>query len=211
MTGIGAYDDRDVYKPYAGIATSVTPANFAASTVTVLAAGGVLTGAATDFATGMPNGGAQTGGAVLPGDIIVISGVPYMVQVNTNLTTLTVTPPPAANIGATPDGFIVRSDTIRAPQACNSVMVAWQPPLGIMNYDGYLGSGQFSFVMNPDANFELNAVETKNPNWSAVRNYKLNIEQVQLFVGNKKCQFPKASQTTFSMSIKLTQSLTAPT
>ena len=196
MTGIGAYDDRDVYRPYLGIAT--TPISnivaFSGATVTLTAgtaaiAGGI-TVAGTDFATGMPNGSAPAGGPVLPGDIIVIVGVPYTVLINTNLTTLTVTPTPAVTVTST-DWFIVRSDTIRAPQSQNSVMVAWQPPLGIMNYDGYLGSGQFSFVMNPDANFELNAVETKNPNWSAVRNYKLNIEQVQLFVWQQKMSIPE--------------------
>src|SRR5690606_14299859 len=52
MTGIGAYDERDVYKPYAGIHTNATPQNFADSKVSVLAADGV-TGENTDFATGI--------------------------------------------------------------------------------------------------------------------------------------------------------------
>src|SRR5690606_40167169 len=74
--------------------------------------------------------------------------VPY-----TTLFRSTVAPAPAVNIdpGVT-DWFIVRSDTIRSPQAYNSVMAVWQPPLGIMNYDGYLGAGQYSFVLSPNAN-----------------------------------------------------------
>jgi hypothetical protein len=195
LTGISAYDDREVYRPFLGNDTSpqTNLVAFAGATVSVVAATGVLTGgttvAGTNFSTGMPNGSAPYGAPVLPGDIIVIAGIPYTVQVNSGAGPtglLTIAPLPAANIAATADWFIVRSDMIRAPQSQNSVMVAWQPPLGIMNYDGYLGSGQFSFVMNPDANFELNAVETKNPNWSAVRNYKLNIEEVQLFVWQQK-------------------------
>ena len=75
---------------------------------------------------------------MVPGDIIVINGIPFTVSAYTSATALTVAPAPAANIspGVT-DWFIVRSDTIRAPQAYNSVMAVWQPPLGIMNYDGY--------------------------------------------------------------------------
>jgi len=103
---------------------------------------------------------------------------------------LTIIPKPVAAIDATTDWFIVRSDTIRTPQAFNSVMAVWQPPLGIMNYDGYLGSGNFTFVMSPNANFELNAVETKNPNWST-RNYKLNIDEVQLYIWQQKMSIPE--------------------
>src|SRR5690606_40154418 len=87
-----------------------------------------LTGTDTDFATGMPLGGARTGGPVVPGDIIVIHGIPYTVQVVTDGTTLTVGPYPAANVPGTEDWFIVRSDTIRAPQAYNSVMAVGSLP-----------------------------------------------------------------------------------
>ena len=200
MTGISAHDERDVYRPYLGIATNTNAVAFAGATLTLTAGNGVITGgvtvAGTDFTTGMPLGSAPTGGAVLPEDIIVILGVSYTVLVNTNLTTLTISPVPA--IGApttTTDWFIVRSDMIRSPQACNSVMIAWQPPLGIMNHDGYLGSGQFTFIMNPDANIELNAVESKNPvNASGVRNYKFNIDEVQLIIWQQKMSIPEALQ-----------------
>lgn len=190
-TGIGAYDERDCYKPYAGIAAGNTPEYFADATVS-LTTGGVLSGVNTDFNTGMPLGGANIGGAVLPGDIVVIAGIPYTVEVKTNATTLTVRPPPSVAIAApgTTDWFIVRSDTIRCPQAYNSFMVLWQPPLGIMNYDGFLSSGEFSFVMSPSADYELNSVETKNPNWSAVRNFKLNVNEVQLMVYQEKMSIP---------------------
>lgn len=191
QTGIGAYDERDVYKPYAGIATDATPVNFAASTVEFKAANGVLEGVNTDFDTGMPLGGANIGGPVLPGDIIVIKGVPYTVLVKTDATHLTVSPLSTAVVTATSDWFIVRSDTIRCPQASNSVMVLWQPPLGIMDYNDYIGSGDFCFVMSPNSNFELMGVETKNPNWSAVRNFKLNISEVQLMVYQQKMAIPQ--------------------
>lgn len=197
QTGIGAYDDRDVYKPYAGIATNVTPQNFAASQVTITAADGKVAGADTDFKTGMPLGGANTGGQVLPGDILVVNGVPYTVQTYTSATELKVNGKPAADVAATADWFIVRSDTIRSPQASNSIMVLWQPPLGIMDYTDYIGSGDFSFIMNPNANFQLMGVETKNPNWSAVRNFKLNINEVQLMVYQQKMSIPQGISNYF--------------
>lgn len=196
QTGIGAYDDRDVYRPYAGIHTNVTPANFAASTV-VMTTGGVVTGTSADFAQGMPLGGNNTGGQVLPGDILVVSGVPYTVQTFTDATHFVVSERPSVAIAATADWFIVRSDTIRSPQASNSIMVLWQPPLGIMDYTDYIGSGDFSFIMNPNANFQLMGVETKNPNWSAVRNFKLNINEVQLMVYQQKMSIPQGISNYF--------------
>ena len=193
QTGIGAYDERDVYKPYAGINTGATPANFAASTVEFKAANGALEGVNTDFLTGMPLGGANTGGPVLAGDIIVIEGVPYTVLLANNGTRLTVSPLAAAAVTATEDWFIVRSDTIRCPQAANRVYVMWQPPLGIMDYNDYISSGEFSFVMNPNANYELMGVETKNPGNASVatRKYKLNIHEVVLMVYQQKISIPQ--------------------
>jgi len=195
QTGIGAYDDRDVYKPY----DAANIANFANSTVEFKAANsGALTGANTNFNQGMPLGSGNTGGPVLAGDIIVIKGVPYTVMATAaNAIDLVVSPVPTAIMAATTDWFIVRSDTIRSPQASNSIMVLWQPPLGIMDYTDYIGSGDFSFIMNPNANFELMGVETKNPNWSAVRNFKLKIDEVQLMVYQQKMSIPQGISNYF--------------
>jgi len=193
QTGIGAYDERDVYKPYAGIATDATPGNFAESKVRIDTADGKVTGTSTDFAGGMPLGGANIGGAVLAGDILVVAGVPYTVQAQNSGTELIVGPRPPADIANTADWFIVRSDTLRCPQAVNRTYVMWQPPLGIMDYSGYISSGEFSFVMNPNANYELMGVETKNPNnvSAATRKYKLNIHNVTLMVYQQKISIPQ--------------------
>ena len=90
MTGIGAYDEREVYRPFLGNNTSpqTNLVAFAGATVSVSEVTGVLTGgvtvAGTNFTTGMPLGGSPYGGPVLPGDIIVINGIPYTVSLFTH-------------------------------------------------------------------------------------------------------------------------------
>ena len=96
MTGLGAYEDREVFRPYAGAhpvppaVTGITPANFAAATIaTAVDNATTVTGsAACDFRQGMPLGSNPTGGAVLPGDILVIAGVSYNVVAVTDATNL---------------------------------------------------------------------------------------------------------------------------
>ena len=68
MTGISAHDERDVYRPYFGIATNTNAVAFAGATVNLTAGNRVFAGGVTvlgtDFTTGMPLGSAPTGGAV---------------------------------------------------------------------------------------------------------------------------------------------------
>lgn len=184
VTSSGAYDDRDVYRPYLGSATvpATLPANFAAATVFI--AGATITGINTDFIAGMPLGIAPVGGPVLPGDLIVILGISYEVVTVPTLTTLTVSATPTAVLATpgTTDWFIVRAETLRAPQCSNEIEVMWRPPLGIMKYEGYLGAGNFQWVLSPNSNYELAAVESKNPvNAATTRPYKIEIQDVKFF------------------------------
>ena len=120
MTGLGAYDDRDIYRPYDAAALS----NFAGSKIAIdingvvqgyLADGVTLGG--TNFLTGMPLGSAVIGGSVLPGDQLVVNGVEYKIVFSATATdadTCIVCPKPTAAVAATSTWLIVRTDTVRA-------------------------------------------------------------------------------------------------
>lgn len=208
LTGEGAYDARDIYRPYLGSAATpaVTPENFAGATLSCAAGDTAILGVNTDFVTGMPLGSAPVGGSVLPGDILVISGVPYIIRSVTDGLNLTIASngPTIAVIAATTDWFIVRSDPIRAPQAFNKVFAIWQPPLGIFDYDEELGSGNFRIQLNPNSNYALNAVETKDPNFASTSPYYLKIESVRFYAYVEKKKLDDQSRDLFlnEMSIQ---------
>ena len=78
MTNIGAYDDREIYRP-------VTDATFATNQITITAENGVVTEVAAGtarFLSGMPQASNPIGGPVLPGDLLVVNGVAYEIVAN---------------------------------------------------------------------------------------------------------------------------------
>jgi len=195
-TGIGAYDDREVYKPYAGAVANTTPQNFATSTVQITAAAPtVVLGVGTDFKQGMPLGSAPVGGSVLPGDLIVI------ITDDTHLT-ISAAAAVVVTLGgdtvASVDWFIVRADVIRTPQTANSIEVVWQPPLGFMKSTEYMGAGNWQIVMSPNANFVRNVVETKDPNWSSANPiYSFNVDEVFFYYHVEKMAIPEGPRNLF--------------
>jgi hypothetical protein len=220
LTRINAYADREIYRPvaaanYATATVVITAAPYNAGTVAAqiplvpnpLFTGYVVTGVNTIFTTGMPSiaGAAlgpgipsSTGGPVLPGDIIVITGVEFEVLSVTGDLALNLTAPvqfvaagsfPAA---ATTDWFIVRADAIRAKQASSTVFALWQPPIGLFKFDQELGSGQYRIQLNPNSNYLLNAVECRNPNALTVANlpYNFVINNVKFYAYVEKMSIP---------------------
>lgn len=208
MTNIGAYDDREIYKP-------VAAANFTTATVAIspllgtdnagsvafpiVQNGGVVTGVNTLFLSGMPQGSNPTGGPVLPGDLLVVNGVAYELafQAGQTETQCYIKSPVSAAVAATTNWFIVRSDTIRAPQAFNTVFALWQPPIGIFDYDEELGSGNFRIQLNPSSNYDKQAVETKNTNYAAASPYSLKIVDVRFYAYIEKKSLADSSRDLF--------------
>lgn len=199
ITQTGFYEEREMFKPYLGINTGLTPGNFATSTVAITAATGVVAGVNTDFTAGMPGqigGGAgsgtqPTGGPVLPGDILVVNGVNYFIKDVTGVGSLTVQRVGGADVLATRDWFIVRADTIRAPQSFNTVYAIWQPPLGIFDSDKEMGAGDYQISLTPNTNFQLNAVETKDPVFDqSGRSYTLRIDDIHFYAWMEKMSIP---------------------
>jgi len=84
--------------------------------------GAVAAAGTTRFLSGMPQGSNPTGGPVLPGDLLVVDGRAYEIIAGaTTEAKCFVSPVPLANVAATANWFVVRTDTIRAAQSFNTV------------------------------------------------------------------------------------------
>ena len=95
VTGLSAYDEREIYKP-------CSAATFLTSTCAI-ATDGTVTGAnATLFQSGMPQESNPIGGPLIPGDLLVVDGVPYNIvfRAGQTETQTSVSPAPAVAIAA---------------------------------------------------------------------------------------------------------------
>jgi len=195
MTNIGAYDNREIYKP-------VISAAYAAGNITIAAASGEVkevTAGNARFQSGMPQGSNPTGGPVIPGDLLVVNGIAYEIVANASQdeSKCYVSPAPLADVTTTANWFIVRSDTIRANQSFNKVFALWQPPIGIFDYNEELGSGAFRITLNPNSQYDKNAVETKNTNYATSSPYRLVINDVRFYAYIEKKSLPDCSRDLF--------------
>jgi len=227
LTRINTYGNREIYRPtfainglYPAYATAVisiaapltnagaNPQPVAGSIVSGVAftVGAPPTTPGVDFINGMPsvavsNGfgfPSNTGGPVLPGDILVVQGIEYEIAsvartlaagVNTDTLVLVEIAPVVAN---TTDWFIVRNDAIRDKQASSSVYSLWQPPIGIFKYSEELGAGDYRIQLNPNTNFNFNAVECRNPlsQIAASSPYQLVINDIRFYCYVEKKMIP---------------------
>ena len=133
------------------------------------------------------------------GDGLVANGVNYPITEINSATSLTVANVPSVVVGATQDWYIVRKDTIRAPQAGNQIYSLWQPPLGIFNYEEGLGSGEFRIQLNPNSSYVLTAAETKNPGFVASSDglsgsYSVVVNEVKFYAYIEKMKIPDQVQ-----------------
>lgn len=211
LTRINNYETREIYRPvdtgsYATSGIYVTPATTAG---TVLTAAATVTGDAHAlFTTGMPQilaatpGGqnvntavSDTGGSILPGDILVLNGIEMEVLTVTAANSMTVN---YAGLGIGDnthyqnDWFIVRGDVIRSKQACSSTYGIWQPPIGLFKYNEELGAGDYRIQLNPNVNYQLAAVECRNPTIvsGAALPYRLVINDVRFYCYMEKRSIP---------------------
>ncbi len=164
-------------------------------------AAGVVTGTDTIFTTGMPNSttGAPTGSTVRAGDILVINSVYYPIVGVADDDTMTVADTPSGAVAATTNWYIIRKDVMRAPQYNNQVYSLWRPPIGLFDYSDGLGSGEYRIQLNPNSNYLLTSVETKNPDFAASSDglsgsYSMVINEVKFFAYIEKMSIPDSIQ-----------------
>ena len=164
-----------------------------AATVNIAAVTGVLTGANTTF----NDGAAPLLGIDDIGSTIVVSGQKFTIlTINQATQTGTVTPVPLATTGAVADWYQVRRAskiTDGSQEGKNVMHVLWRPTvLGIFNYAGVLGSGDYRIQLNPDVNYKFAAVETANTEFknNDASGYQFEIANVIFYAAISKMSIP---------------------
>lgn len=162
-----------------------------AATVAITAATGAVVGVNTLFATAPY--------VVNPGDKLVVAGVPYNIITRTDNTNLVVDPPPRADIGATTNAYVVSAEG--ASNQKSEIDVLYQPPIGIFDYAGALGAGQYRIQLNPNSNYKKACVQAlEDKSLTATDNsYDVEITDIQFFACIEKSDLP----TTGDMEMEL--------
>ena len=184
---------NEIYRPIAS-------GHFDDSKVSI-ATTGVVTGTDTLFTTGMPDftTGAPSGSFINDGDILVVNNVRYTVIAITTNTSITIAERPVAAIAATTNWYVIRKDVMRAPQANGQVYSLWRPPIGLFSYSEGLGSGEYRIQLNPNSNYLLTSVETKNPDFAPSADglsgtYSMVVNEVRFYAYIEKVSIPDSIQ-----------------
>ena len=139
---------------------------------------------------------------VKPGDILVLNGKPYEIDVITNATTFTlVGGATAANglgaaVTATTNFSILRSPK-GEDEGLNTIFVLWQPPISIFDHAGALGAGDYTFSLMPNVDYMKAGIESKGEITigSATDNFQLVVEDVKFYAATVKMEIPSQVQT----------------
>lgn len=153
-----------------------------------ISTGGVLTLAnGANFGTG---GSPLVSGTAYLGSTLVVDGIRYQLGAAADGTYL-VTPAPAVAVVATTNWYLVTRATTAARQAQNYIDVCFRPTgLGIWNYDGWLGAGDWQLALVPDSNYINNMLQTINGNTASVE-----IIDAQLYVCTMQMSIPDQVST----------------
>ena len=163
-------------------------------TVAVASGGAAVVGVNTKFARD-----------VKVGDELVIEGVAgptttgmlsFIVATVTDDTNLVLSSNfVGTSIVATSSYYIVTRDLQRNPQGHNVVYGLYQPPLGIFDHTGHIGSGDFKLSLNPNVYYKQACVQTFKNNATAGTDYTLNILDIKLYIYTEKVSIPDSIQT----------------
>jgi len=130
------------------------------------------------------------------GDVLDMGGIPYYVttapSADSGAGVMAVKPiPTVAVVGSSVDTQVIKTYTPKTDRA-NSLYVQWQPPIGIFDTVGVLGSGTYRIQLNPNANYKKACVEALTDlSLSAQDNsYDIEVADVQLFVCIEKANIP---------------------
>jgi hypothetical protein len=157
------------------------------SSATVAGNAGAVLGVDTNFS-------AEDVGATM-----VINGAKHTIIGFGDALNVNVSPPLVLAV-ATSDWYLVRRQTRITDgslQGKNGLQVLWRPTaLGIFNYGGVLGSGDYRIQLNPDASFRTAMVETPNTDYKDPDiSYALTIENVIFYAATAKMSIPDSIET----------------
>jgi hypothetical protein len=142
------------------------------------------------------------------GDTLVVEGVSYTVNTsptNNTGTNSLVSPIPAVAVPATTNAYIIKNTGRKDGGQRNKVYVVWQPPVGIFDHAGVLGSGEYRISMNPNTNYKFAAVQTLQGDdqksapqtVTADGGWDLVINSVKLYVATVKADIPAGISTLY--------------
>lgn len=200
--------ENEMYRPvsagnFANAPLTITPLlgtdNAGAVAFPIVQNGGQVDCPNALFNTGMPDAfsGAITGSPIRVGDVLVVNGVHYPVsRFAGSETQLFVANVPSLAIAANNSWYIIRKDMLRAPQAKNTIYVNYVPPIGIFDYTGHLGGGDYLLLLNPNSQYTTAAVETKNIDslTGAALPFNLEVNSVKFYLYTEKMPIPAQVQ-----------------
>jgi len=128
------------------------------------------------------------------GDTLEVDGKIYHVDVAPDDdigTNMVVRPAPYANVNATTNCLIVKKRVNNNEIVEGEIFVIFQPPIGIFDYNGVFGAGDFRIQLNPDQNYRTNCVqsETLVPAVSET-DYRFNVTSLQFYAHIQKVAIP---------------------
>jgi len=159
--------------------------NDATIAITNLAGGATVTGVNTGLQYIQ---GADNSIAGRPGDILVVGGVKYTIATGATDALgagMTVSNPPANNVGPTTNAVWLRSVAIDGSHR-NTQYVLWQPPIGIFDNMSPMGAADYRISLNPNSNYKTAAVE----NSYGRAEYDFVINDVQFFMATISSNIP---------------------
>lgn len=184
-TGIPGFSQdeikQSIYRPILvnGVAANANVSRVAGSTGADIAAVSVAIGGVL---TNVNLSGANVTVADI-GSAIVINGIPYTLVASAGAASVSVAPAPTVAILTTKNWYIIRREV---SQAINNVDVLFRPTaLGIFNYDGWLGAGDWQLNLTPNVNFASTILQTINNNVCAAA-----ISDVKLYICTMKMSIP---------------------
>jgi hypothetical protein len=140
------------------------------------------------------------------GDTIVINNTSFPVTTVTDATNAIVgCPAGQAGIAATTDAYVVKpgDESVRA----NTIYMMYQPPCGIFDHEGLLGSGEYRIQLNPNTNYAkaiVQAIADKTHN----TDYTVTVQNVRFYACVEKSNLPASGTTSLYLTEQAIQTKT---
>jgi hypothetical protein len=130
------------------------------------------------------------------GSTLVLNGAKYTIVGRTTPLDITVEPAITTAVTVTTNWYLVRRQTAITDgslQGKNALNIIWRPSaMGIFNYGGVLGAGDYRIQLNPSTDYKTAMVETPNPDYtvSPAASYTLEIQNVTFYAATAAMSVP---------------------
>jgi hypothetical protein len=140
------------------------------------------------------NGTAFKTNGVKKGDTLVLLGQRFTVQSVADDDNLVVLPAAAAPlVGKTDVNYVIQQNPATGSQK-NHIFALYQPPVGIFDHAGALGSGQYRFQLNPNADYKKAMVQSVR-NAAITTDFDIVINDIKLYIATVKVDVGNSVET----------------